>query len=311
MNLLCTLAALLASGLVSVDERRVGDGFVVEPETLRTLLADRTARANLHIIDVRPAAAFETRRLAHSVWLDLDAWQKAAREDGFDPATWHKRIGALGIHPTDPVAILDDGKMTEAARVWFLLKLFGQQDAAVVDGGFALADKILPAGDFESGKAAAPAPVRYEVGSDEKHPVGLADKNDVRKAIADKKVQILDVRSPEEFVGADLHKNPRGGHIPGAINVPHTRLLDESGRLRSSAEVKKLLEDAGLKPDAPIIAHCQSGGRAALAALAAARAGFRNISNYYMSFGEWSADTACPLIPPASQPAKHPPAKPS
>ncbi len=317
------VVAAVAFSTSSADQPRIGDGYVIEPGALAKVVADPAA-ANVRIIDARPAVEFEKRRIKGSVWLDLEAWQKAARARGFDDAaTWHGEIGKLGVAADSPVVLVDGGKMTEAARIWFILKLVGHRDAAVLNGGFAIAEKKLPADAFESGPRTAPTPVKYAPpagkgdgkgaasgGASEKA-VGLSEKGDVKKSIGDAAVQILDARTEAEFAGTDKKENARGGHIPGAKNLPHTRFIDETGRLRTAAEVRKLLTDAGFKPDAPIIAHCQSGGRSSLAALAAARAGFTNVSNYYMSFGEWSADEACPIDAPATQPAKRPASTPA
>lgn len=320
-----TVATVIVLSTSPADGPRIGDGYVVEPEAIAKILADPQAAANVRIIDARPAAEFEKRRIKGSVWLNLEAWQKAAKARGFDDAaTWHGEIGKLGVAADSPVVVVDGGKMTEAARIWFILKLIGHRDAAILNGGFALAEKTLSADAFESGPRPTPAAAKYAPSggkgdaksgaADGGKAVGLSEKGDVKKSIGDAAVQILDARTEAEFAGADKKENARGGHLPGAKNLPHARFIDESGRLRPAAEARKLLTDAGFKPDAPIIAHCQSGGRSSLAALAAARAGFTNVSNYYMSFGEWSADETCPIeasaTPPAGTPASKPAAKP-
>ncbi|MBL8879701.1 MAG: hypothetical protein JNG88_11330, partial [Phycisphaerales bacterium] len=110
-----------------------------------------------------------------------------------------------------------------------------------------------------------------------------------------KAAKILDVRSPGEYAGLDLRSNKRGGHIPGAVNVPHTDLLDAAGNLRAPTELRAIFEKAGLKPGDRIVAHCQSGGRSSLVALALIEAGYEDVANYYLSFGDWAADETCPL----------------
>jgi len=108
-------------------------------------------------------------------------------------------------------------------------------------------------------------------------------------------VQIFDARSAAEFRGEDLKGNARGGHLPGAAHFSHDDLLEET-HLRSAAEIARLLDAAGINGSQPIVTHCNGGGRAALAALAAVVAGKENVHVYYLSFADWAADESCPVV---------------
>ncbi|WP_245499478.1 rhodanese-like domain-containing protein [Mesorhizobium sp. M1A.F.Ca.ET.072.01.1.1] len=79
----------------------------------------------------------------------------------------------------------------------------------------------------------------------------------------------------------DLRRNARGGHLPGARLLPHASLLDD-GRLKPTAELPRLLSDAGLRSGEHVVTHCDGGGRAALAAIAAVRAGYDDVRAYYL-----------------------------
>jgi thiosulfate/3-mercaptopyruvate sulfurtransferase len=72
--------------------------------------------------------------------------------------------------------------------------------------------------------------------------------------------------------------------------------LGGDGRLKSAEELNDLLTAAGFKPSERIVTHCDGGGRAALAALAAVRAGYTNVAAYYLSFSDWSRDESCPVV---------------
>ncbi len=106
---------------------------------------------------------------------------------------------------------------------------------------------------------------------------------------------MFDTRTYEEYTGENLRDNTRGGHLPNAINLPHNKLLDKKGRLKSPQALAAILKKAGFKQGQPIITHCQGGGRASLAALAADIAGYGPVMNYYLSFGDWAADMSCPI----------------
>jgi thiosulfate/3-mercaptopyruvate sulfurtransferase len=202
-----------------------------------------------------------------------------------DTAFWHREFGRLGVGPDVPTVVLDDGTMTEAARVWFILQYFGLP-AAVLDGGLG-AVEVMP--------AVAPAwtgPLVLAPGSGR---VGLVGRQGLLARLD--RIQILDARSAAEFRGEDAKGNPRSGHIPGARHLAHDDLLSGT-RLLPVDQIAGRLETAGIDPARPVVSHCNGGGRAALAALAAVVAGAENVEVYYLSFADWAADEACPLHPP-------------
>jgi thiosulfate/3-mercaptopyruvate sulfurtransferase len=175
--------------------------------------------------------------------------------------------------------------MTEAARVWFILQYFGLP-AAVLNGGLPSLVQVP-----EQPPAARP-PLHLNPGSGR---VGLMSRERLKQNLS--RVQIFDARTAAEFAGADLKGNTRGGHLPGATLVPHESLLD--GRhLKTAEEISRLLGQAGIDGSKPIISHCNGGGRAALAALAADIAGKADVEVYYLSFADWAADESCPVQQP-------------
>jgi thiosulfate/3-mercaptopyruvate sulfurtransferase len=209
---------------------------------------------------------------------------------------WAAEIGCLGVDGSRPVAVLDDGRITEAARAWFILQHFGVP-AAIVDGGWPALEPLLRAsGAIETGKAQGPRPVAFTPRPGGGR-VALTEREALRDALAaaDAGPQVFDARTAAEHTGEDLRKNRRGGHLPGAANLPHAALLGEGNRLRSAPELRAMLEEAGLRPGGRVVTHCDGGGRAALAALAAVRAGYAEVSAYYMSFADWAADKSCPV----------------
>ncbi|MFO0839227.1 MAG: rhodanese-like domain-containing protein [Phycisphaerae bacterium] len=279
--------------------RPLGDGFVVAPERLSAEVDERAkARESLVVLDVRAREKYEAGHLDGARWLDAAAWAKLSHAAGaglFDVAGWRTRIGEMGIDSRDAVIVYDGGEMTESARIWFILRLAGVSRTAVLDGGFAALAKCLPPEQVVSGEPPRFGSKRFETTLGSAPQAGLSDKQSVDAAVRTSSAQVWDARTPSEFAGRDLRGNPRGGHVPGAVNLSHAELLDERGRLRGVDETRKLLMDAGLNPNQPVITYCQSGGRAALASLAALRCGFGQVRNYYMSFGEWSADERCPI----------------
>lgn len=124
--------------------------------------------------------------------------------------------------------------------------------------------------------------------------VDLVTRDELRARLD--RVQIFDARSAAEHDGSDLRRNLRGGHLPGAVSLPHTQLLASDGQLHKGPMLLDKLASAGLDRSAPVVTHCDAGGRAALAALAAVQAGYRDVSAYYLSFSDWAADERCPVV---------------
>lgn len=262
-----------------------GDDAVIDPATIH--------ERSITVLDARSREAFIAGHYPGAVFLDVVAWESVAKGDGTtlaNDAVWLEMIGALGVDGTTPVAVYDDGRMTEAARAWFILQHFGVA-AAVVDGGWPALEPIV--GDRAEAGPASAKPVRFTPPQRAASAVALVTRQALRDDLG--AGRILDARTAAEYAGADLRKNSRGGHLPGAVHLAHTDLLDATGRMKSPGALRALFEAAGFRPGDRIVTHCDGGGRAALAALAAVRAGFADVGAYYLSFADWARDESCPI----------------
>jgi thiosulfate/3-mercaptopyruvate sulfurtransferase len=115
---------------------------------------------------------------------------------------------------------------------------------------------------------------------------------------------LLDVRSPKEFTGEKLHMEDypqegalRGGHIPGAVNVPWSRAVNEDGTFKSADELKAIYEkEVGLKPTDDIIAYCRIGERSSLTWFVLHYLlGYPKVRNYDGSWCEWGNLVRAPI----------------
>ncbi len=273
---------------------------VVEARDLPRTIAEATPP--LVVLDVRGDAAYAAGHLPGAVRVDHARWEadSLSDADGLEnEALWRSRIGELGIDGRGTVVVYDGGSMTDAARVWFILQGFGASDVRVVNGGFPLIAEAAKEGTLAlSTDPVAPVAAAFVPTPAESARIAWIGRQDLKSAVDEGRVQVLDARSIKEFEGTDLRGNTRGGHLPGATSVPHTSMLDSKRRLKSPAELAAIFEAAGLAKGEVLVTHCQGGGRAALAALAAARAGYGPVINYYLSFGDWSSDATCPVVGP-------------
>jgi thiosulfate/3-mercaptopyruvate sulfurtransferase len=258
---------------------------VIEPASLLD-------NGEFYLLDVRGQDEFTMAHAPNAVRVPIEIWEVAAKADdtSLDNINyWEAAIDALGIGNDTLTVVYDDGRMTEAARVWFVLQHFGAK-AAILNGGWPAIGgiKIPPVA-----KSAIPHRGRFRacagVGD-----VGLIDRESLRAQLGPD-IQILDARSRAEFTGEDFRRNARGGHLPGARHLSHARLLT-GGLLRPAGELRHLLTEAGFAPGDHIITHCDGGGRAALAAAAAVRAGYSDVRAYYLSFADWARDESCSIV---------------
>lgn len=195
------------------------------------------------------------------------------------------RMRALGVGDGHRVVVYDGAGLFSAARVWWLFRLMGQRDIAVLDGG-------LPKWLSEGRLVEDIPPVirdRHMTARREAHLV-----RDVTQVAAASKLgtaQIIDARASERFRGeaAEPRAGLRAGHIPNSKNVPFGTLLNEDQTLKSAEELRATFEAAGVDLNQPVITSCGSGVTAAVLSLALEIVGHRNHSLYDGSWVEWGA----------------------
>jgi thiosulfate/3-mercaptopyruvate sulfurtransferase len=241
-------------------------------------------------LDARDQASFDAGHVQGAVRVPLEAWDAAIKsaDTGFEKSPfWDSALGSLGIGPSVTAVAYDAGAMTNAARVWFILQYFGAK-CVILNGGWPVlaAATGLPATAAPSG-----GDVRASPGSGS---VGLVDRGTLKGQL-DGAAHVFDSRTRAEFTGEDARNRPRSGHLPGARHLSHTDLMDH-GIVRPAPVLRSMMEKVGFGPGDHIVTHCEGGGRAALAAAAAVRAGFDDVRVYYLSFGDWVRDESCPVV---------------
>jgi len=235
--------------------------------------------------DKRDAKAeFEAGHIPGAVFYDLDALSDHATDLPHmlpAPENFARDLGALGIGDDDMVVVYDGAGLFSAARVWWMLRVMGHDQVAVLDGG--LPKWKAEGRDLENG-VRAPNPARFTA-----RPVAgqVRDFDDVRAALGN--TQLLDARSNSRFSGAEKEPRPgvRAGHMPGAVNVPYRAVLNADGTLKSAVELRKLFAEKGVDLRGPIITSCGSGVTAAILMLALAQLGAPQTSLYDGSWTEW------------------------
>lgn len=201
-----------------------------------------------------------------------------------------ERLGALRVTAQSRIVLYDDSAIKSAARAWFILRLFGHERVAILDGGWA--KWSMEARPVEGGSV-APEPAHYDIGA--QRPI-VRSKADILANIETADEQIVDARDADRFTGATIdtvHDLP-GGHIPGARNLFFRDLFREDGTYRPSPELRAAVAKAGLDPDRPIVASCGSGMTASVVLFALHLIGRDDTALYAGSWSEWGADPDTP-----------------
>jgi len=204
-----------------------------------------------------------------------------------------------GIGPDDRVIFYDDvGQNRQAIRGYWLLRYHGwpRDRVHVLDGGL----KAWQQGGGQTTNLVAPVPEvePVQLGQREASLIALAEQVEAwsRESAGGGPIRLLDVRTPEEYRGDDA-KAKRGGHIPGAVNLPFTEFLAPDGRLKPIHELRELADEAAGGDASTIRAtYCQGGVRAALAWFVLHELlGIEGVRNYAGSWEEWGNRRELPV----------------
>lgn len=193
------------------------------------------------------------------------------------------RLRKMGVGDGHQVVIYDGAGLFSAARVWWLFRLMGKTDVAVLDGGF---PKWKAEGrEIED----LPPMIRDRHMTVQRQAHLIRDVTQVASASKLKDHEIVDARSPERFAGASAEPRAglRSGHIPGAKNVHYASLLNPDGTMKDPDALKAAFENAGIDLSKPVITSCGSGITAAILSLALERIGKTDHALYDGSWSEW------------------------
>jgi thiosulfate/3-mercaptopyruvate sulfurtransferase len=210
-------------------------------------------------------------------------------------ARFARLVGALGVSNTSRVVFYDQHGLRSAARGWWMMRLFGHEAAAVLDGG--LPQWRREGRPVESGEAAEPAPATFVADFRADRLRGIGDvKRIVRQGGGE--ALILDARARGRFDGTapEPRKELPAGHMPGAANLPYGDLLNADGTMKDAAALRALFEAAGVEAERPVVTSCGSGVTACVLALGLVRAGFPEPSVYDGSWTEWASRPETPKV---------------
>ncbi|MFZ0510339.1 MAG: sulfurtransferase, partial [Candidatus Nitrosopolaris sp.] len=213
-----------------------------------------------------------------------------------------------GINNNTTIVIYGDFNNWFAAFAFWVFKYYGYKDIRIIDGGrkkWLIEDRPIskdtpeyPRGNFRAA-AYSENSIRAFLSYVRLYAPGLENRGGNNNM-----VELVDVRSPKEFTGEILappeyptEQAQRGGHIPGAKNIPWSQAVnDNDGTFKSADELRKLYESKGITPDKEVIAYCRIGERSSHTWFVLKYLlGYPNVKNYDGSWTEWGSIIASPI----------------
>lgn len=260
-------------------------------------LHEHASDPDLVILDVRRDKYFHGKVVPGAVRLPWSEFRFDSRTSGVGelfvgPDRAQEVLGEYGIGRTDTIVVYDsverDGGAT-ASYVFWVLDVLGHEEKRLLEGGI---DAWERAGfDLDSTPKTLP-PILYQAPTEAMETDRWAEGRFVYQRLGDPFYQILDVRSPGEYLGQkgskDLHGTPlKLGHIPTAVNIEYNRswVDEETKMLKPYSELQELYR--GLDPDKGLIVYCDSGRRGSFSYFVLRLMGFAHVASYEASWKEW------------------------
>lgn len=273
---------------------------LISADDLRTLLATPSAGADMCIVDARFSLAdpdegrraYAASHLPGAVYLHLDddlsgpLGPHGGRHPLPTPEVAAATFGGVGVGPDTHVVAYDAGDGMTAVRVWWLLRWLGHERVQVLDGGLAA---WRAAAGPETTEVPTPTPRPFTARPRDDM---LVDRAWLLAHLDDPSVVVVDARAAERYRGDVEPIDPRGGHIPGAVNLPFPDNL-EAGRFKAPEALRARFAAVG---DAPtLVLYCGSGVSAAHDLLALELAGVQGAKLYAGSWSDWVSYPDAPV----------------
>jgi len=270
-------------------------GGYVRPELLvdTAWLAQHLTDSNVRIVDIR-ARGYADSHIPEAVFVDSNWIRNPKAPPTFlpTPQEFEALMSKLGISNTTRVIAYDERGGIYAARLWCILNYYGHSNVALLDGGW-----VKWAAEQRATNTAVPS-IAAATFTVKPGTVKVATADQVKAAINDPRMKLIDARTQGEIDGKDLRNIKRGGFIESSVPVYWEDTLDPVTRaFKPAGDIARLYRDKGITAADDVTVYCQVGMRAShdIFTLALIGHDLTKLANYYGAWEEWGNREDTPI----------------
>ena len=234
---------------MTADQGYARPELLAEPDWLW----ERRDDPKLRVIDCAPLEAYRRAHIPGAVGLPVHFYIKDPADETYvmPPDAFADLMSKLGVSDDTTVVTYDDNNSLVAARLWWVLNYYGHSDVKVLDGGW---HRWLTEGRPVTFHQTRPAPGRFTARPNE---AIICRVDDLKAKLGDPGVQIMDMRTDEEWLGTNDRGNKRVGHVPGAVHLEWINYITKDDRrvFKPAAELRAMLAEAGIKPESEVVTY--------------------------------------------------------